>query len=328
MSVETVPDPSISDPGDAIVRVTKAGVCGSDMHIYNHGDAFGFHPGCRLGHELVGVVEEVGAEVRSVAPGRKVASPFWISCGECHFCRKGLQTSCVRGGAYGFEPFWHGGGDVQGCQSEFVRVLPLTDVFTTAYHAVTGADIHEGDTVLVVGDGAVGLLACHAAQLRDPKAVVLAGHHDDRLEIGRGLGATHALNTRNGDGLAALLADLTEGHGPEAVIDAVAGADSVKLATETVQAGGTVSWVGMEVFLGPVEVAWDACFMRNLTIRGGVAPVKRYLPEMFSLLEQGRIDPSQVITQDLPLDEGPSGYSMMAERKPGVVKVAVSPGAG
>ena len=114
VSVETVPDPTIVEPGDAIVRVTKAGICGSDMHIYNHGDAFGFSPGCRLGHEFVGVVEEVGGDVVNVRAGEKVASPFWISCGECHFCRRGLQTSCVRGGAYGFQPFWPGGGDVQG----------------------------------------------------------------------------------------------------------------------------------------------------------------------------------------------------------------------
>jgi threonine dehydrogenase-like Zn-dependent dehydrogenase len=104
--VETVPDPAIVEPSDAIVRVTKAGICGSDMHIYNHGDAFGFSPGCCLGHEFVGVVEEIGSEVRNVRVGQKVASPFWISCGACHFCRRGLHTSCLHGGACGFQPFW------------------------------------------------------------------------------------------------------------------------------------------------------------------------------------------------------------------------------
>jgi alcohol dehydrogenase len=350
VSVEEVPDARIETPGDAVVRVTKAGICGSDMHIYNHGDAFGFHPGCRLGHEFVGVVEEVGPDVRRVRPGMKVASPFWISCGECHFCRKGLNTSCVKGGAYGFEPFWPGGGEVQGGQSQYVRVpmadgtlepvpesvasdaddarvLPLTDVFTTAYHAVMGADIAEGDTVLVIGDGAVGLLACHAARLRSPAEILLAGHHDDRLEVGRRLGATRTVNTRDGDGLAEALAEATGGHGPDAVIDAVSSAASMKQATELVQPGGTVSWVGMEVFLGPIEVAWDACFLRNLTIRGGVAPVKRYLPEMFALLEAGRIDPSPVLTHDLPLAGAAEGYGAMARREAGTVKVAVSPDA-
>jgi alcohol dehydrogenase len=153
VSVQEVPDSTILAPTDAIVRVTKAGICGSDMHIYNHGDAFGFHAGCRLGHEFVGVVEAVGADVRGVIPGQRVVSPFWISCGECHYCRKGLFTSCVSGGCYGFEAFWPHGGPVEGGQSQFVRVpladgtlvpvpeeladvddkvlLPLVDVFTT-----------------------------------------------------------------------------------------------------------------------------------------------------------------------------------------------------
>jgi threonine dehydrogenase-like Zn-dependent dehydrogenase len=256
----------------------------------------------------------------------------------------------VRGGAFGFEPFWPGDGDVQGGQSQYVRVpmadgtlvrvpesladdvddarvLPLTDVLTTAYHALVGAELSEGDVLAVLGDGAVGLLACHVARLRSPRAIILAGHHDDRLEVGRRLGATHVVNTRDDDGFAALVAEVTEGLGPEAVIDAVSGAESMKTATEVVQPGGTVSWVGMEVFLGPVEIGWDACFMRNLTIRGGVAPVRRYLPEMLSLLESGRIDPSPVVTQDLPMEEGAAGYAMMAERRPGVVKAVVSPGA-
>jgi alcohol dehydrogenase len=348
VSVETVPDPAIVEPEDAIVRVTKAGICGSDLHVYNHGDAFGFTPGCRLGHEFVGVVEEVGPGVGTVRPGQKVASPFWISCGECHFCRKGLQTSCVKGGAYGFEPFWPGGGVVEGGQSEFLRVpmadgtlepvpesladdandarvLPMTDVFTTAYHAVQGAEIGAGDTILVIGDGAVGLLACHAARLRDPAAIVLAGHHGDRLEVGRRLGATHVVDTADGADLAALLGDLTEGRGVEAAVDSISSPASMRLATESVQPGGTVSWVGMEVFLGAPELPWDVCFLRNLTIRGGVAPVKRYLPELWPLLEDGRIDPSPVLTHDLTMDEAASGYATMARREPGSVKVAISP---
>jgi threonine dehydrogenase-like Zn-dependent dehydrogenase len=346
--VETVPDPAILEPGDAIVRVTMAGICGSDLHIYNHGDAFGFTPGCRLGHEFVGVVEEVGPDVRGVRRGQKVASPFWISCGACHFCAGGLHTSCLHGGAYGFQPFWRGGAEVQGGQSQFVRVpmadgtlepvpealaddrhdariLPLTDVFTTAYHAVEGAAIADGEVVLVIGDGAVGLLACHAARLRNPCAIVLAGHHADRLRVGRLLGATHVVDTSANGDLAQVVGDLTDGRGPEAVIDTVSSADSMGLAADSVQPGGTVSWVGMEVFLGAPELKWDRCFMRNLTIRGGIAPVKRYLPGLWPLLEAGRIDPSPVLTSILPLGDAPSGYGAMARRDPGTVKVALSP---
>ncbi len=348
VSVETVPDPSILESGDAIVRVTKAGICGSDMHIYNYGDAFGVTAGCRLGHEFVGVVEEVGPDVRSVRVGQKVASPFWISCGECYFCRKGLQTSCIKGGAYGFQPAWPGGGEVQGGQSQWVRVpmadgtlevvpesladdandarvLPLTDVFTTAYHAVVGASIAEGDTVLVIGDGAVGLLACHAARLFNPAAIVLAGHHDDRLAVGRQLGATHTVNTSANGGLEDVIGGLTDGHGPQVVVDAISSSTSMRLSTDTVQAGGTVSWVGMEVFLGTPELAWDQCFWRNLTIRGGVAPVKRYLPGLWPLLEAGTIDPSPVLTHDLGMEDAATGYTTMATRQEGSVKVALSP---
>ncbi|MDX6554428.1 MAG: hypothetical protein QOD86_623 [Miltoncostaeaceae bacterium] len=349
VSVENVPDATILAPGDAIVRVTKAGICGSDMHIYNHGDAFGFSPGCRLGHEFVGVVEEVGPDVKRVRPGQKVASPFWISCGECYFCAKGLFTSCVHGGCYGFQAFWPGEGDVQGGQSEYVRVpmadgtlelipesladdandaktMLLTDVYTTAHHAVTGAEINAGDVVLVVGDGAVGLLACHAARLRDPKAIVLLGHHDDRLAVGTKLGATHVFNTKGDADPADLINELTEGHGPEAVVDAISSADSMKFSASTVQPGGTLSWVGMEVFLGQPEVPWDQCFLRNITIRGGVAPVRKYLPDLWQLLESGKVDPTPVITHDLALADAASGYGVMARREEGSVKVAVSPG--
>jgi threonine dehydrogenase-like Zn-dependent dehydrogenase len=331
-----------------IVKVTKAGICGSDMHIYNHGDAFGFSPGCRLGHEFVGVVEEVGRDVANVRVGQKVAAPFWISCGECYFCRRGLQTSCVSGGCYGFQAFWPGGGEVQGGQSQYVRVpmadgtlepvpesladdandarvLPMVDVFTTAYHAVVGADISEGDTVLVVGDGAVGLLACHAARLFNPAAIVLAGHHNDRLEVGRRLGATHTVNTSANGGLEEVLGGLTDGHGPHVVVDAISSNQSMKSSTEMVQPGGTVSWVGMEVFLGAPDIAWDQCFLRNLTIRGGVAPVKRYLADLWPLLEDGTIDPSPVLTHDLGMEDAATGYTTMATREVGSVKVAVSP---
>lgn len=348
VAVDNVPDPRIEESTDAIVRVTRAGICGSDMHIYNHGEAFGFHPGCRLGHEFVGVVEEVGDAVRRVRPGQKVASPFWISCGECHHGLKGLFTSCLRGGAYGFAPFWPGGGEVQGGQSQFVRVpfadgtlepvpeslagdaddprvLPLVDVYTTAHHAVTGAELREGQTVLVIGDGAVGLLACHAARLANPAEIVLLGHHDDRLALGRRLGATRTINTAGRDDAADAVREAAGDLGPDAVIDAVSSASSMRFATEVVQAGGTVSWVGMEVFLGAPQVPWDACFLRNITIRGGVAPVRRYLRDLWPLLESGRIDPSPVLTHELGMEEAAAGYALMAERRTGCVKVAVDP---
>lgn len=347
VSVTDVPDPGISGPKDAIVRVTKAGICGSDMHIYNHGDAFGFSPGCRLGHEFVGIVEEVGPEVRDLRPGQRVVAPFWLSCGECHFCRKGLYTSCLTGGCFGFQAFWGFGGDVQGGQSQFVRVpqaegtlvpvpeeladvsdavlLPLVDVFTTAYHAVKGSELTPGQSALVIGDGAVGLLACQAARILGAESVVLAGHHDDRLAVGSRLGATHTVNTKAApEALAEVLGGVAE-YGPDVVIDAISSADSLAEAARTVTPGGTVSWVGMEVFLGAPQLPWDLCFLRNLTVRGGVAPVRRYLPELWPLVANGTLDPSPVLTHDLPLEQAATGYEIMATRAEGSVKVCVTP---
>lgn len=351
MRVETVPDPRIVNPTDAIVRVTLAGICGSDLHIYHHGDAFGFTAGCRVGHEFVGVVEEVGADVRGVKPGDKVASPFWISCGGCHFCREELHTSCIHGGAYGFQPFWPeaaAGGPVEGAQSEYVRVpfadgtlervpeslaadaddarvLPLTDVFATGYHAATLADIRPGDTVAVIGDGAVGLCAAQAASLFGAASIVLLGHHDDRLGIGAQMGATDTINTSNGVDAAAAIAELTGGLGPNAVLATIASPDAMSFACETVRPGGTVAYVGMESFLGAPDLPWTTAFLRNLTIRGGLAPVRRYLRHFWPLLERGRIDPSPVLTQDLPLEDGARGYELMASRADGTVKVALTP---
>lgn len=346
--VETVPDPGIVEPGDAIVRVTKAGICGSDLHIYNHGEAFGFDHGCRIGHEFVGVIEAVGTDVTHLSVGDKVCAPFWISCGDCHFCRKGLQTACIHGGCFGFQTFWPGEGAVQGGQSEFVRVpmaegtldrvpesladdahdhrvLPMTDVFPTAYHAVRRANVSAGENVVIVGDGAVGLLAAHAAQLFDPASITLLGHHHDRLAIGAKLGATHMLDTSAEDP-GDHIADLTDGLGADKIILAIASPDAMRFAMEQIQPGGTISWVGMEVFLGAPDIPWDQAFLKSATITGGVAPVKHYLPELWPLLESGKIDPSPVLTHDLPLEQGAYGYEIMATRQEGSVKVAVTPG--
>lgn len=349
MQVETVPDAAIEDPKDAVIRVTKAAICGSDLHIYNHGEAFGFCDGNRCGHEFVGVVEEVGAEVSGLSVGDKVLSPFWISCGACHFCAKGLHTSCVNGGPYGFAPFWAHGGEIQGGQSEYVRVphatgtldvipesladeagdlktLPMTDVFGTGYHAAVCGDIQPGDTVYVIGDGAVGLSAAHAATLFEPENIVVAGHHDDRLAIAETMGATHTINTSRDDA-AELLAGLTDGRGPQAVLATISSPETMAFAAEQIEPGKSVAWVGMEVFLGAPEIPWDKAFFKNVGVRGGVAPVKTYLPTLWPLLESGKIDPSPVLTHDMSLEDAAAGYEVMASRQEGSVKVAITPGA-
>jgi threonine dehydrogenase-like Zn-dependent dehydrogenase len=348
MVYETVADPGLRDRTDAVVRVTKAAICGSDLHGYRHGDALGISPGCRIGHEFVGIVEEVGSAVRHVKPGDKVLAPFWYSCGACDFCRDELYTSCIHGGCFGFEPAWTAGGAVEGCQAEFVRVpyadgtlevvpeilaaqaddlrvLPLGDVFSTAFHGVTGARIRPGDTVVVVGDGAVGLSAVLAATLFGPAAVVLAGHHDDRLALGAKLGATHTVNTAGGGDAAALAAELTDGRGPPAVIATISDAPTISWAVTTVRPGGTVAWTGMETFFSPPQPPGDVLFLKNVTITGGVCPSRRYIRHLWPLVASGRIDPSPIFTHDLPLDRAVEGYELMAGRETGSVKVALTP---
>jgi len=353
MRVEDIADPAIEEAGDAIVKVTKAGICGTDLHILNYGDAFGFERGCRVGHEFVGVVEEVGPEATSLKPGDKVLAPFWISCGACHFCKKGLQTSCVSGGPFGFQSLFPGAGEgraevVQGGQSQYVRVpmangtldvipeslatdaddlktLPLTDVFGTGYHAARCSGVEGGSNVVVIGDGAVGLCGAQASRALGAETITVLGHHDDRLAIAEQMGATHTVNTKTDDNAAELVKELSNGSGPDAVIAAIASPETMQWAMENVQAGGSIGWVGMEVFLGGPEIPWDQAFFKNVTIGGGVAPVKHYLPELWPLLETGKIDPSPVLTHDLAMDEAASGYEVMASRQTGSVKVAISP---
>jgi threonine dehydrogenase-like Zn-dependent dehydrogenase len=346
--VETVPDPSILEPGDAIVRVTKAGICGTDLHFYHHAPSFGIVDGCRLGHEFVGVVEEVGPSVRRLKNGDKVLSPFSVSCGECRFCLENLHSSCIRGGMFGAgDMLWRQTGPVQGGQSEYVRVpladgtlervpealadgmndvrvLMLTDCLPAGYHGAAGAGIQPGDIVAVIGDGAVGLLAAHAAGLFGPAAVVLIGHHDDRLATAKQLGATQVMNARTGDA-AALVAEVTSGEGSGAVVDTVGSPASMRFACEIVRPGGTLCCVGAGMFFGPPDLPWDLLHLRNISIRGGMTPVRRYLPRLLPLVEHGRLDPSPVVTDDLPLEQAPRGYDLMATRQPGTIKVAVSP---
>ena len=188
-------------------------------------------------------------------------------------------------------------------------------MFATGYHAAALAGIRPGDAVAVIRDGAVGLCAAQAASLFGPTAIVLLGHHDDRLAIGRKMGATHTLNTADGSYAADALSELTGGLGPSAVLATISSLDAIRFACETVRPGGTVSYVGMEHFLSAPEVPWTVAFLRNLTIRGGLAPVRRYLRHFWPLLERGRIDPSPVLTHDLALEDGARGYALMAARE-------------
>ena len=215
--VEEVPDPVIENPTDVIVKVTAGGICGSDLHIYR--GHFQLDEGKVVGHEFVGRIEEVGNDVKSLKKGDKVIGPFWVSCGNCYFCKKGLTTSCLNGGCFGFSGLL---GNEPGCQAEYVRVshaentlvkvpdslsddsndektLFLGDNISVGYHGAVCGGIKPDDTVVVLGDGAVGLFATYGATLFEPSRVITIGHHDYRLKIAEQYGADITINSKNQD---------------------------------------------------------------------------------------------------------------------------------
>lgn len=332
--IETVPDPAIEAPTDAVVRVTYACICGSDLWFYRGINA-SWERGWRTGHEFLGVVEAVGAEVRTVKPGDVVLAPFSFSCGECEFCRKGVHTSCVDGG------YW-GGDEHDGGQGEAVRVpradgtlvavpesvsgdaallraaVPLTDVMSTGHHAAVSAGVRRGGTVAVVGDGAVGLCGVLAAARLGAERIFALGHHDDRLQIAKAFGATDLVTARGDEAIAAVL-DATEG-GAESVLECVGAQSSMDLAIGIARPGGVVGYVGVPAQVEAVDVR--RMFSNNIALHGGVAPARAYIPELLADVAAGRLDPSPVLDMTVGLDGVPEGYAAMDGRT--ATKVLVS----
>lgn len=324
--LERVPDPEIVEPGDAIVRVTHAAICGSDLWFYR--GVTQWTPGDRTGHEFVGVVEETGRGVTDLQPGDRVIAPFVCSDGDCEFCREGLQTSCAQMRNFG--------DDQNGGQAEFVRVpmaastlvkmpdgiaddakkraasVTLSDVMATGHHGALTAGTAPGGTVVVVGDGAVGLCAVlSAAKELRAERIIAVGHNQHRLEIAKRFGATSCFNSHDA-GVAQEILEMTGGGAP-AVIEAVGNQESMDLAIEIARPGGTVSFVGVphNVKAAPMR----ALFSKNVALRGALAPARAYLPRLIDSLEAGRIDPSPVLDLTLPLDDVAKGYHAMHERR-------------
>lgn len=348
--VEDVPDPLVEQPTDAIVRVSLAGICGSDLHILNAGEAFGFPAGSRLGHEFIGTVEAVGPEVRAFAVGDRVLSSCSVACGECTWCREGLQSSCVRWSLFGWAPrTWQHGGAVQGGQSEYVRVpladttllrmpealaggdrdtslLPLVDMMSTGWHGLTSAGAQAGQSVVVIGDGAVGLASVHGATAKGAERIVCLGHHEGRLETARLLGATLTIDSRDDEAIKEAVMEHTAGEGAHVVVDTISGPESMATAHATVRPGGTIACLGMDHFMGKTpSVNWFDQFLRNISVTGGLVPGKVYLPELVGLVEAGRLDPAPMLSHTLDLGEAAEGYRLMADRVDGVTKVALRP---
>ncbi|GGT63618.1 zinc-dependent alcohol dehydrogenase family protein [Streptomyces purpureus] len=336
MRVEDVPDPVVQEATDAVVRVLRACICGSDLWAYRGESAR--QPGQRIGHEFLGVVEETGSDVSGFRPGDLVVAPFVWSDGSCEYCREGLHTSCPRGG------FWGSVGS-DGGQGEAVRVpfadgtlvrlpadavsddrlltalLALSDVMGTGHHAALGAGVAPGTTVAVVGDGAVGLCGVLAARRLGAERIIALGRHRARTDIARAFGATDVVAER-GEAAEAAVRELTGGQGAHAVIEAVGTEQSMRTAVAITRDGGAIGYVGVPHGSG-TGLDLSTMFDRNIALHGGVAPVRAYIPELLTDVLDGTIDPSPVFDLTVGLDSVPYGYEAMDGRT--ALKVLVKP---
>jgi threonine dehydrogenase-like Zn-dependent dehydrogenase len=330
--IEQVPDPRIEQPTDALVRITHAAICGSDLWFYR--GVWDWKPGYRTGHEFVGVVEAVGADLRTVQQGDRVIVPFVFSDGTCEFCRKGLQTSCIHGNAWGALRADGGQGEaarVPYADGTVVKIdqaiaedpakldasVLLSDVLPTGYHAAVCANVQPGKTVAVIGDGAVGLCAVLAASYRGAERVIAVGHHQSRLDIARRFGATDVVDSKDPDAAQKLL-DMTDG-GPDCVLEAVGAQGGLDLATAVTRPGGAIGYVGVPV---GARIDPGRIFGQNITLRGGVAPARAYIPELMPDVAAGKLDASPVLDLRVDLDGVPQGYGAMDARE--AVKVLVA----
>jgi threonine dehydrogenase-like Zn-dependent dehydrogenase len=380
--VDRIEDPTIEEPTDAIVRITSSGICGSDLHLYEVMAPF-LDEGDVLGHEPMGVVEATGPEVTDIEPGDRVVIPFNISCGQCYMCEQGLQSQCEttqvsnqgKGAALlGYTKLY---GQVPGGQAELLRVpqahygpvkvphgppderfVYLSDVLPTAWQAVQYADVPSGGTVAVFGLGPIGQMCCRIALHRGASEVFGLDLVDERLELARRHGA-HTLDIRSLDDVADALRDLTDGRGPDAVIDAVgmeahgaplgklahalagmlpdaaaarmikkAGIDRLSVlydAIDAVRRGGTISLSG--VYGGAADpIPMMDLFDKQIQLRMGQANVKRWIPEIMPLLLDG--DPLAVedlATHRLPLDQAPHAYEIFQRKQDGAIKILLEP---
>src|SRR5829696_499277 len=331
--IEDVPDARLIEPTDAVVRVTRACICGSDLWPYNqmeHGET-----GRGMGHEAVGVVEEVGADVRTLKAGDLVVMPFAFSDGTCDFCHEGLHTACVHGGFFD-------GLSTGAAQAEALRVpladgtlyplqvgeddalmpslLTLSDVLGTGHHAAVVAGVKAGDSVAVVGDGAVGLCGVIAARRLGAEQIIIMGRHEDRTSLARELGATDVVAER-GDEAVQRIMELTGGSGVHGVLECVGTDHATETSVAIARPGGAVGRVGVPHY-ETIPLA-QPLFFKNVKVGGGPAPVRAYIDELLPDILEGRIEPGKVFDRTVGLDGVPDGYRAMADRES--IKVLVTP---
>jgi threonine dehydrogenase-like Zn-dependent dehydrogenase len=327
--VEEREAPRIVEPTDAIIRVSAACVCGSDLWPYRGVEDLRWP--APMGHEYVGVVEEVGAEVQTIKPGQFVVGSFWATDNTCEICRTGYQSACVNRVPMG----------ALGAQADLLRVpladgtlvatpdlpaddlipslLAASDVLGTGWFGAVASQAGPGKTVAVVGDGAVGLLAVLAAKQLGADRIVAMSRHDARQRLAREYGATDIVEERGDAGVAAIK-ELTNGLGAHSVVEAVGTQESMMQAIHATRPGGHVGFVGVahDVALPGMELFWSLAHLH-----GGPAPVRRFLPELIDLIWSRQIDPGKVFDLELPLDQAAAGYHAMDERE--AIKVLLHP---
>lgn len=335
--VETVPDPEMKSPNDVIIKITKSAVCGSDLHFYR--GSVPMDQGFVVGHEFMGVVEDVGKGVKHFKKGDRVVAPFWVSCGVCSNCKNNFPTACTGGGGcFGFgEAF----GGFAGGQAEYARipfadttlekvpagiaddkVLFLGDIFSTGYFCAEWANIKPGDKIVVFGDGPLGLLATASAKLFGPSLIITVGHHDFRLDVAKKMGCDIAINSKKENAVEKIL-ELTDGQGVNSALECIGSEGALLDSFKVVRPGGTISFIGL--FVQPIAIPMLDFYLKDLTLRGGVCPAKNYIQKLLPLVEKGKIDPTAVITHDLPLSDTPNGYALMDGRDNNAIKVVLTP---
>lgn len=330
-----VPDAQIKEPTDALVRITYACICGSDLWPYRGYDSFPDN-GLPMGHEALGVVEAIGSDVHHIKVGDLVAMPFAFSDGTCPHCQAGIHTSCVHGG------FFHGNHDTGAAQAEAIRIpyadgtlvalprdnapdimaslLTLTDVMATGHHAAVTSRVAPGKTVAVVGDGAVGLCGVIAAKRLGAEQIIIMGRHETRIALAKEFGATDVVSER-GDEAVEHVRRLTAGLGVHSVLECVGTDDSMQTSLRIARPGGAIGRVGV-----PHNVnipAASPTFFRNLTISGGPAPVRAYIEDLIPDVLEGRIQPGRVFDRRISLNDIAEGYRAMDDRE--AIKVMVTP---
>ena len=320
------PDPKIQDPTDAVVRVVRGCVCGSDLWYYR---GINPHQVGSIGHEYIGVIEAVGDQVKDLAVGDFVIAPFTFNDGTCPACRAGFESNCTHGGAFG-------DGEHDGGQGEKVRApyadatlvkvpasqdgftdaqlasfTALSDVMCTGYHAAVSAGVKQGDTVAVVGDGAVGLSAVLSAKLLGASRIIALSRHADRQALAKEFGATDIVAER-GDDAVQMVLGLTDGAGVDAALECVGTDQSIDTAAGIVRAGGMIGAVGVPLY---EKFDYKTLFWRNVGIKGGVAPARQYIPELLEHVLAGEINPGLVFNYTTDLAHVAEAYTAMDERR-------------